>query len=103
MKKVTILIPTHYNDGRLIEEYKIENAFSAIASCVGGYTIDGTVEGCYRFEDGTPKREVSWKLWTVCGETEAIELRKAVHGMVALFQQECMYFEVQDTQVEFVK
>lgn len=102
MKKCVLLIPTRYNDGRKVEDYKLENALNEIANLTGGYTIDGEVIGAYKMNSGTIQREVSRKLWIVC-ENEIIDkLKTLVLSLKKQFQQECMYFSVTDETVMFL-
>jgi hypothetical protein len=104
MKKVTILLPTHYNDGSLVEEYKLENALNRIADIAGGYTLDGLVTGCWRDpETGNIKRETMQKVWVVTKKTgDQILLSNLAKKFAAYFDQQCIYFEVQDTDVQFI-
>jgi hypothetical protein len=106
MKKVTILLPTHYNDGSVVEEYKLENALNRIADIAGGYTLDGIITGCWRNPaTGDIKRETMQKVWVVVDNAMVAPIpafRQLARSFAVYFNQECIYFEVQDTDVSFI-
>jgi hypothetical protein len=105
MKKVTILLPTHYNDGSIVEEYKLENALNRIADIAGGYTLDGIVIDCWQNpETCSPrvaKRETMQKVWVV-GTHMTEQLHKLCQYFAVYFNQKCIYFEVGDVDVQFI-
>jgi len=103
MKKVTILLPTHYNDGSVVEEYKLENALNRIAAIAGGYTLDGIVCGAWRNPaDGVIKKETMQKVWVVCEpDCQVSEFCDLADDFVSYFNQQCIYLEILDTTVIF--
>jgi hypothetical protein len=105
-KKVTILLPTHYNDGSVVEEYKLENALNRIADIGGGYTLDGVVCGAWRNpETGDIKKETMQKVWVVVNDAMVAPIfafRRLAGEFATYFNQECIYFEVEDVDVQFI-
>ena len=101
MRKFTIILPTHYNDGLIVETYKTENALQSIMDISGGYSMQ-IIEGCYRMADGTAKREESRMIWSVAGYTLQHKLENLCKQFAKLFNQECIYFSVEDINVQFI-
>ena len=102
MKKITILLPTHYNDGNIVEEYKIENALNRIADIAGGFTLDGIAIGCWQNPATCDiKRETMQKVWVV-GTHMTEQLHKLCQYFAVYFNQKRIYFEVGDVDVQFI-
>ncbi|MHC4638942.1 MAG: hypothetical protein ACYTFW_22695 [Planctomycetota bacterium] len=68
-----------------------------------GHTIAGTVEGIYRMADGNIATDQSLELW-VAVEPDKIEvLRKLTRRFARILKQETIYFEVMNSEVEFIE
>ncbi len=102
MIKATILLPTHYNDGKRIESYKLESALSEITHIIGG-TIQTDVLGSWKRPDGTFQRETFTKIEVVCEDAKQVsQLRDSVKAFAPLFSQDCIYFETQQCNMELI-
>lgn len=102
MYKVTILLPTHYNDGKIVEDWKTENSLNDIARISGGYTLEDNIIGCFTMSDGTSKREVNRKIWVVCDKLQVSKLRILAIHFADDFRQESIFFQVELVNVEFI-
>lgn len=66
-------------------------------------TVDGTCDGVYRMDDRTFARDRTLKVWVALQAERVDELRCLASKIAAILQQESLYFEVTDAEVEFVR
>lgn len=103
LKKVTFLLPLAYNDGSPVPKATLQRIFQEIFLRFHGWTVAGEVKGAYRMRQTGRKRvEKLLQVWVVVEEEDLPDLRKAVSEFGALLEQEVMYFEVADSDVEFL-
>ena len=68
-----------------------------------GHTIAGTVEGTYRMADGTIANDKSWEVWVAVEPDKIKVLRKLTSRFARILKQETIYFEVTNSEVEFIE
>lgn len=102
MKKCLFLIPTTYNDGRPISPEAISDVFDELFVKFGGFSQTGHTEGLWEMEDGTRVKDYSLTLWIVLEEDKVPLLKNVIKKFARLFEQEAIYFEVMDCDVDFI-
>jgi hypothetical protein len=103
MKRVTPLIPLTFNDGTAVPEALLERIEDHIVVAFNGWTVVGEVSGAYRMAQAGHKQvDRLLHVWIIVEAKELPSLRQMVSGFGALLEQELMYFEIADTQVEFL-
>jgi len=102
MKKCIILLPTQYNDGNEVATNVINGILREIDEVFDGHTIAGKVEGTYRMSDGNMITDPSLEVW-VAVEPDKIDVLKGMASRFArTLKQETIYFEVTDSEIEFI-
>jgi hypothetical protein len=102
-KKCIILLPTYYNDGKGVPTEVLNRIKREIDEVFDGHRIAGVGEGAYRMANGSMAYEPSLELW-VAVEPEKIEvLRKLARRFARILKQETIYFEVVNSEVEFIE
>jgi len=101
-KKVTVLLPLAFNDGSLVPLEVRDSILEEMYLLCGGYTVAGTVKGAFRMPDGSKQVEELLEVWLAVEEAELQALRQLVAGAARTLAQECMYFEVSGSTVEFI-
>jgi hypothetical protein len=101
-KKCLFLIPTCYNDKREIPASVIDSVFDELYLHFGSYTIDGITEGTWKMSDGKKAIDRCYKVWIIISEEQVILLKGVIKKFVKLLEQEAIYFEVMDCNVEFI-
>ena len=102
-KQCIILLPTYYNDGKGVPLEVLTRMRREIDEMFDGHTIAGTVEGTYRMADGTIATDKSLEVW-IAVESDKIEvLRKLTSRFARILKQETIYFEVMNSEVEFIE
>jgi len=96
------LIPTSYNDKREIPAVLIDGVLDELYVNFGGYTIDGLTEGTWKMGDGEKAIDQCYKVWIVISEEKISVLKDLVKKFARLLEQEVIYFEVMDCDVEFI-
>jgi len=102
MKKCIMLLPTFYNDGREVPLAIMDDILDQIYEGFGGYTVAGQAYGPYRMKDGRKARDVSLEIWVAVDASRVEELKKLTAGFAGILGQETIYFEVIDSDVEFI-
>jgi hypothetical protein len=102
MKKCTILVPTRFNDGSVVPPSVLIGIIREFNREFGGYSTDGLVAGAYRMADGSMAYDTSIRLWVVLAPDRVETVRNMAGRIAALLKQESLYFEVEETDVEFV-
>lgn len=103
MLKVTVLIPVNFNNGMPIPQYVVDTALSTLTYIAGGLTDEGLVLGRYVMDDGTLATDRCHKVFVVIDADKLTVLRTWAANLCRACQQESIYFEVQEVQVEFVR
>ncbi len=101
-KKCIILLPTYYNDGKGVPTAMLTRIRCEIDEVFDGHTIAGTVEGTYRMADGTIATDKSWEVWVAVDPGKIDVLRKLTSRFARMLKQETIYFEVTNSEVEFI-
>lgn len=102
-KKAFTLVPVAFNDGTAVPEAVIERFYDDIFIISGGWTEEGLVRGAYQMNDGSKKIEWMRKLCIVFESEDESEIKAVISKYCAIFGQECMYYEVGDSMVEFIE
>jgi len=102
MIKCTILLPLTDNDGfSLAKEGAL--VLERLYEKFGGYTVEGTVTGTYRMDNGIRAIDTSTKV-TVCVKAgQVLDLLAMVAEFGRIMRQETIYFEKALSVVELVK
>jgi hypothetical protein len=102
-KKCIILLPTYYNDGKGIPTEVLTRMMREIDEVFDGHTIAGTVEGTYRMADGDIATDKSLELWVAVEPNKIEVLRKMTRRFARILKQETIFFEVMNSEVEFIE
>ncbi len=103
MIKITILIPTTYNDKTPVAFRKIAKYIYDIEKLAGGCTVDGKVYGFFETGDETTQDDDLIKVWVV-GGYELLDPVRAIAREIAIdLDQESVYLEWHEVNVEFIK
>jgi hypothetical protein len=101
--KCILLLPTTYNDGKEVPPEILSGLLMEIDEAFDGHTVDGLCNGVYKMDDGSMARDSSLKVWVIVDPECVDELRKLAAKFAAVLKQECIYFEVTEAKVEFVR
>ena len=102
MKKCIILLPLEYNHGTEVPSGVINSIKREIDEAFDGHTVGGKVKGTYRMADGHMQSDVSLEIWVVVDSEGLDILRKMASRFARMLKQETIYFEVTDSEVEFI-
>jgi len=100
--KGTFLLPTTYNDGRGVPPEVVNSILGDIYEAFDGYTVEGLCDGAYRMGDGSRANDKSLKVWVVFDRVRVGELKKLLARFARVLEQECLYFEVAEAEIEFI-
>jgi hypothetical protein len=103
MQKLITLLPTAYNDGRKVESQVFQNFETEVLNLVGGFSIEGLVEGGWKDDEGVFYRDRSRKYVVIADETHIDDLKALVIKYGKVLDQKAMYIEVQPAMVDFVQ
>jgi hypothetical protein len=103
MKFVTLL-PMSRNDGSAVSESEMDSLLGRIWETFGGCTIEGQVTGHWiDSQDGKHYQDTSLKVVVVIEPERIDEARELVREIGKQLGQIEMYFELINTQTEFLK
>jgi len=102
MKKCIILLPTHYNDGSAVPENIINQIKREIDEEFDGHHIAGIGHGTYRMANGNMATDTTLDVWVAVDPDNIDVLRKMASRFARMLKQETIYFEVMDSEVEFI-
>lgn len=103
MKKCVLLLPTAYNDGTDVPLDVLADILRDIDEAFDGHTVDGICDGAYRMDDGSMASDKSLKVWVAVDPKRVDELKKLAARFAGVLRQESLYFEVTETEVEFIR
>ena len=102
MIKITILIPMAYNDKTSVSLGKIAEYLASITRLAGGFTTSKSY-GAFLLSDGKLQQDDLYEVWVV-SEHELLFPMRAIARRIAIdLQQESVYLEWHDVNVEFIK
>jgi hypothetical protein len=102
--KCTMIVPLHDNDRKLFEGWKLEEIEREIAKIAGGCTAYHDCEGRWVDDEGMTVIDAVQPIVTVVDDAETVERLRLYAAEVARdLRQECVYFEVVKSDVDFVK
>ncbi len=102
MKKCLFLIPTSYSDGRPVPSEVMIDVLEELFVKFGSFSQSGVTKGLWEMKDGTRVKDHSLTLWIVMPEEKVASLKQHVKKLARLLEQEAIYFEVMDCDVEFI-
>jgi len=95
--KFTTLIPTRYNDGKLVPYRILRRFMDELTAKFGGCSDEGRTKGQWIDpSDATRYQDVSVRISVNCDRAMLDDARDAVIGIGRLLKQRAMYFEVRD-------
>lgn len=100
MHKTTFLIPLTDNQGVPFQAEDFDWLQDELVLQFGGWSLEGTVEGAWKGDDGRVYRDRSYR-YTVA-TTALDKLRGLLREAKARFAQEAIYLEVSETRVEIL-
>jgi len=102
MKKCIILLPTQYNDGNEVATNVINGILREIDEEFDGHHIAGIGHGTYRMANGNMATDTTLDVWVATDPDKINVLRKMASRFARMLKQETIYFEVMDSEVEFI-
>jgi hypothetical protein len=102
MFKCTFLLPGCDNDGSEFRLEKLEDALKEVSTIAGGFTAYPICGGGWGFGDDTKIEPMMPVVVVVENKATVARLRELVSYLCFDFHQDCIYFEVQEVDVEFV-
>src|SRR6266446_8803848 len=102
-KKAVFLLPLTYNDGSRIPKETIDNILAELFFVFDGWTVESEVKGAYRMHSGEERVEKLLRVAVLLQRDEVAGLRRMVGRWAAQLGQEAMYFEISDSQIEFIR
>ena len=101
-KRCIILLPTYYNDGKGVPETVISGILRKIDEVFDGHGVHGIVDGTFRMPDGSMAADKSLVVWVAVDPDKVDVLRKMTRQFARTLKQEAIYFEVMNSEVEFI-
>jgi hypothetical protein len=101
--KCVLLIPTQYNDGTPVSEKVIVGIKREIDEAFDGHHVAGVGEGAYRMADGSMAYDPSLEIWVAVRPDQIDQVRSLAQKLARKLKQESIWFEVTNSQVEFVE
>ena len=98
-----ILLPTSYNDGKAVPAKILSSILQKIDEKFDGHTVSESVDGTYRMADGTMKNDKLIPVWIAVDQDKIDLLRKMTGSFARTLKQESVYFEVMNSEVEFIE
>lgn len=101
-KRCVILLPVHYNDGTDVPKEVISGIKRRIDEEFDGHHVAGLGSGTYRMADGSMATDVTLEIWIAVDPDKVSLLKKMTSGFARMLKQETIYFEVMNSEVEFI-
>jgi len=102
MKRCIILVPTTYNDGQEVPAAEIAGILREIDEAFDGHYVAGQGEGTYKMKDGSVAKDSLLEVWIALDPEKLGILRNMVGRFARRLKQETVYFEVLNSEVEFI-
>ncbi len=102
MRKCIILLPLQYNDGSEVPISVINGIKREIDEEFDGHHVAGAGHGTYRMANGSTASDNTLEVWVAFDSDKIDVLRKMVSRFARILKQEKIYFEVMDSEVEFI-
>jgi len=99
--KCTLIVPVTYNDGTPVSTRKLKGYCYTVTELSGGCTISKTL-GLFCMADGEYKSERGVAFSIVCNLDRLQKLRDFAWRIACELNQESVYLDWQDINVEFV-
>lgn len=100
MHKATFLVPLTDNEGAAFTQDDWDWLQDSLVAQFGGWSIESTVQGAWKAEDGKVYRDQSFR-YSVA--TDAIDtLRDLLHEVKRRFRQLAIYLELSEARVEIL-
>ncbi|MCG8514587.1 MAG: hypothetical protein MI740_10625 [Halanaerobiales bacterium] len=103
MIKLTVLIPTTYNNGDEVQKETFQRLENQLLEIAGGYTIEGVVEGGWVDKDGTIYKDKSKKYSIITDEAKLSKIKETITKIGKELKQKSVYLEVFKTEVNFLE
>jgi hypothetical protein len=101
--KCVILVPTQYNDGTPVAESVLAGIKREIDEAFDGHHVAGLGEGAYRMADGSMAYDPTLEIWVAVEPDRIDEVKELARKLARTLKQESIWFEVTNSQVEFVE
>jgi len=102
MKRCLILLPVFYNNGKEVPPKVMTGILREIDDVFDGHTVAGKVTGRFRMGDGRMAEDESIQVWVAVDEKQVHVLKEMTSGFARTLKQESIYFEVMNSEVEFI-
>ena len=100
--KGIVLLPLADNDKKPFPQEVINGILDEFYVLCRGYYIAGRGEGAYRMKTGTRQDDVLIEVWIAFPDDLLLRVRALVAQCAVTLQQETIYFEIQNSLVEFI-
>jgi hypothetical protein len=100
--KCILLIPLARNDGSPVGQRELRDILNRLLTEFGGYTVAGEVQGGWRSPSGQIYQERNTQVWVVLEGHQLPALRQLVRDIGRQLDQEAMYLEVAQGNVEIL-
>ena len=100
--KYVLLLPLHYNDGRVVPRRILDGMLDEVFVLAGGYSVAGIVKGACQMNDGTKHEDDSLQVWVGVREQDVPELKSLVATFGTTLGQETMYLERTGGTIDFI-
>lgn len=102
LTKASILVPVCYNDGTKVPKATFRALLDELYRAFGGWTNEGLVEGAYRMASGRRQVDKLSRVAVVLKRSELPVLRAIVKRWCLELEQEAMYLEYGELEVELI-
>lgn len=93
---VVTRIPTHRNDGSMIDVTARRQILRQVRDVFGGYSLEGPFQGTWIADDGNVYEETSYRLEVIIEPGQLQMARELVIRIGKQLGQRAMYFEVRE-------
>ena len=101
--KYILLIPMKYNDGSKVPTSVLAEIEDDLYALAGGYFSAEKGKGAYRMRSGKKQVDKCAQYWVVIDKKDEPALKKMVAGFAVLLDQESIYLERVNSDIEFIE